>query len=74
MAAPATISQVSFMSQTGPIVLIITRRPVSSLPSTGRSMPTPKSKPSRKKYPANRNATSTNQNSARDTAHSSGGQ
>ena len=37
------------MSQTGPIVLIMTRRPVSSFPSTGNSMPTPKSKPSRKK-------------------------
>ena len=36
-------------------------------------MPTPKSKPSRKKYPANRNAISPNQNSARDTARSSVG-
>jgi hypothetical protein len=47
--APATISHTSLPSQTGPMVLMRTRRSVSSRPSTGRSMPTPKSNPSRKR-------------------------
>ncbi len=45
-AAPATMSQVSLRSHTGPMVLMSTRRSVSSLARNGRLMPTPKSKPS----------------------------
>src|SRR5688500_234198 len=66
MKAPATTSQVSLASQTGPIVLISTRRSVSSRPSTGSSVPTPKSNPSSTKYPANMYAMSRNQTSASD--------
>ena len=46
VAPPAVSSQTSLPSQTGPIVLIMTRRLVSSRPSTGSRMPTPKSNPS----------------------------
>src|SRR5699024_8698207 len=49
MTPTATISQTSFPSQTGPIVLTTTRRSVLSRPNTGSSMPTPKSNPSRKR-------------------------
>ena len=49
VAPPAVISHTSLPSQTGPIVLMITRRSVSVRPRTGSSTPTPKSKPSRKK-------------------------
>ena len=49
VAPPATSSQTSLPSQTGPMVLIATLRSVSVRPTQGRSMPTPKSKPSRTK-------------------------
>ena len=49
VAPPAVSSQTSLPSQTGPIALIMTRRLVSSRPSTGSRMPTPKSNPSRMK-------------------------
>src|SRR5450631_2255419 len=62
MAAPATISQTSLPSHSGPIVLMAARRPASSLPSTPCSMPTPKSKPSRMKKPVHRTVMTTNQN------------
>ena len=45
--APAVMSHTSLPSQCGPMVLMRTRRSVSSLASVGMSMPTPKSKPSR---------------------------
>ena len=45
--AIAVISQTSLPSHTGPIALITTRRSASEpRPSTGSSIPTPKSKPS----------------------------
>jgi hypothetical protein len=44
--APATMSHVSLRSQTGPIVLMICRRPMSSFARKGSDIPTPKSKPS----------------------------
>ena len=46
VAPPATRTQTSLPSQTGPIVLIRTRRSRSSRAKVGISMPTPKSKPS----------------------------
>jgi hypothetical protein len=49
VAPPATISHTSLASQKGPIELTTTRRSVSSRPITGNRIPTPKSKPSRKK-------------------------
>ena len=49
VAPPAVSSQTSLPSQTGPIALIMTRRRVSSRPSTGSRTPTPKSNPSRMK-------------------------
>ncbi len=65
IAAPATISQTSLPSQSGPIVLIAARRPASSRPTTACSMPTPKSKPSRTKNPVHTTAISKNQNETR---------
>ena len=62
MAAPATISQTSLPSHSGPIVLMAARRPASSLPTTPCSMPTPKSKPSRTKKPVHRTVMTMNQN------------
>src|SRR6266498_596617 len=62
MAAPATISQTSLPSHSGPIVLMAARRPASSLPTAPCSMPTPKSKPSRTKKPVHRTAMRMNQN------------
>jgi hypothetical protein len=61
VAPPAVSSQTSLPSQTGPIVLIITRRSSSVAPSGCSSMPTPKSNPSRKKYPIQRTAMRMNQ-------------
>src|SRR5690606_40319081 len=61
IAPPPTSSHTSFPSQTGPIVLIRTRRSFSSLASRPTSMPTPKSKPSSTKYPMKRKAIRTNQ-------------
>ena len=49
VAPPAVSSQTSLPSQTGPIVLIMTRRSMSSRPRNGSSIPTPKSNPSRTK-------------------------
>ena len=49
MAPPATRTQTSLPSQTGPMVRIIARRSGSFLPITKSTMPTPKSKPSRMK-------------------------
>src|SRR6266566_8583010 len=60
--APATISQTSLPSHSGPIVLIAARRSASSLPTTLCSMPTPKSNPSRMKNPVHSTAMRTNQN------------
>src|SRR5690606_25680071 len=66
-------------SQTGPMVLSRTRRRFSASagapptvpllrPSTGKSMPTPKSKPSRTKYPVQSTPRTMNQNVARSIA------
>lgn len=49
VAPPATSSHTSLLSHTVAIELIITRRRRSSVPITGRSMPTPRSKPPRMK-------------------------
>src|ERR1700758_4973632 len=65
MAAPATISQTSLPSHSGPIVLMAARRSASSLPTTSCSMPTPKSNPSRMKKPVHRIAMTMNQNGTR---------
>ena len=46
MAPPATISQTSLPSQTGPIVWITARFSASVRPTARISMPTPKSNPS----------------------------
>ena len=54
MAAPATISQTSLPSHSGPIVLIAARRPASSRPTALCSMPTPKSNPSKMKNPVHK--------------------
>ena len=62
MAAAATISQTSFPSHSGPMVLMAARRPASSWPTRLCSMPTPKSKPSRMKNPVHRIAMTMNQN------------
>ena len=65
MAAPATISQTSLPSHSGPIVLIAARRPASSVPTTACSMPTPKSNPSRMKKPVHKIAMMMYQNGMR---------
>src|SRR5258708_10909184 len=65
MPAPATISQTSLPSHSGPIVLIAARRPASSWPTPLCSMPTPKSNPSRMKKPVHRTAMTMNQNGIR---------
>ncbi len=70
IAPAASTSHVSLASQTGPIVLIMTRRPMSSLPRTGSSAPTPKSNPSSMKYDANMKPISRNQNSGNVTGRS----
>ena len=62
MLAPATISQTSLPSHSGPIVLMAARRPGSSSPTTLCSMPTPKSNPSRMKKPVHKTAMTMNQN------------
>src|SRR5258706_289529 len=61
VAPPAVSNQTSLPSQCGPMALSITRRLASSRPRKGSSMPTPKSKPSRKKNPIQRTAIKTNQ-------------
>src|SRR5690625_3881612 len=61
VAPPAGMSHTSLPSHTGPIVLSMTRRSRSSRATGRRSMPTPKSKPSRTKYPVHRTAMSKNQ-------------
>src|SRR5690606_6609098 len=61
MAPPPTSSHTSLPSQTGPMVLMSTRRSRSSLAIRPTSMPTPKSKPSSTKYPTNRTAIRMNQ-------------
>src|SRR5208283_1501579 len=65
MPAPATISQTSLPSHSGPIVLIAARRPASSVPITLCSMPTPKSNPSRTKKPVHKVAMMMYQNGMR---------
>src|ERR1700753_1563868 len=65
MAAPATISQTSLPSHSGPIVLMAARRPASSVPITPCSMPTPKSNPSRMKKPVHSTAMTMYQKTAR---------
>src|SRR5215467_6572365 len=65
MPAPATISQTSLPSHSGPIVLIAARRPASSRPIRLCSMPTPKSNPSRTKNPVHKNAMTMYQNGTR---------
>ena len=52
--APATISQTSLPSHSGPMVLMAARRPASSCRPAPCSMPTPKSNPSRMKKPVHR--------------------
>src|SRR5699024_4034424 len=67
IAPPAVMSQTSLPSHTGPMVESMTRlrvrppRPPLSRPSTGNSAPTPKSNPSRTKYPDHNTAMRTNQ-------------
>src|SRR5690242_17513626 len=70
MPAPATISQTSLPSHSGPIVLIAARRPASSWPIRLCSMPTPKSNPSRMKNPVHRTAMTMYQNGMRPIATS----
>src|SRR5690348_1785495 len=65
MPAPATISQTSLPSHSGPIVLIAARRPASSPPTRLCSMPTPKSNPSRTKNPVHKIAMTMYQNGMR---------
>src|SRR6202035_5005261 len=65
MLAPATISQTSLPSHSGPIVLMAARRSMSSRPTKLCSMPTPKSKPSRTKKPVHKTAMTMNQNGIR---------
>src|SRR5215469_3970715 len=65
IAAPATISQTSLPSHSGPIVLMTARRPASLLPTTTCSMPNPKSNPSRTKNPVHKIAMTMNQNGTR---------
>src|SRR5215471_7534942 len=65
MAAPATISQTSLPSHSGPIVLIAALRSASFLPTALCSMPTPKSNPSRMKNPVHSTAMRMNQNGTR---------
>src|SRR5699024_9051741 len=60
MTPTATISHTSLPSQTGPIVFTSTRRSVLSRPSTGNNIPTPKSNPSRNRYPVQNRATTQN--------------
>src|SRR5215469_2612508 len=62
MAAPATISQTSLPSHSGPIVLIAALRSASFLPTALCSMPTPKSNPSRTKNPVHKIVMRMNQN------------
>src|SRR5262245_33795291 len=62
IAAPATISQTSLPSHSGPIVLMAARRSASLRPTTLCSMPTPKSNPSRTKKPVHKIAMTMNQN------------
>ncbi len=65
MAAPATISQTSLPSHSGPMVLMAALRSASSLPTALCSMPTPKSKPSRMKNPVHNTVMTMNQNGTR---------
>ena len=65
MAAPATTSQTSLPSHSGPMVLITARRLGSSVPTAWCSMPTPKSNPSRTKKPIHKIAMTMNQNGTR---------
>src|SRR5450755_1149673 len=74
MAAPATTSHTSLPSQTGPMVLIATRRSTSVRPTILCSAPTPKSKPSRTKNPVQKKATMTNQTIERVIYRTSVGQ
>jgi len=61
VAPPAVSSHTSLPSQTGPMLLISTRRWVSERPRIGSSIPTPKSKPSRTRYPVQSTAMRRNQ-------------
>src|SRR6516164_1785261 len=65
MAAPATISQTSLPSHSGPMVLIAALRSASFLPTALCSMPTPKSNPSRRKKPVHSTVMRMNQNGTR---------
>ena len=65
MPAPATISQTSLPSHSGPMVLMAARRPASSVPISPCSMPTPKSNPSRMKKPVHSTAMTMYQNGTR---------
>ena len=70
MPAPATISQTSFPSQNGPMVLMATRRSTSVLPTTACKAPTPRSKPSRTKNPVQKMARTENQKICRPISDS----
>ena len=63
ITAPATISHTSLPSQTGPMVLTMTRRSGSVRPRNECNMPTPKSKPSRTKKPTQNRTSTMNQRS-----------
>src|SRR3954451_12885538 len=64
MAAPATTSHTSLPSHSGPMVSTAASLPGSSPPTGPCRMPTPKSKPSRTKKPAQSTVITMNQNSA----------
>jgi hypothetical protein len=61
VAAPAVISHTSLPSHTGPMVFSSTRRSVLLRANSFMSIPTPRSKPSRKRYPVHSTAMMMNQ-------------
>src|SRR5512140_1470663 len=67
VAPPAVSSQTSLPSQVLPMLLMMARRSSSFFPRKRISMPTPKSKPSRKKNPIQRTAMRMNQSVCRNS-------
>src|SRR3954452_7539308 len=63
--AVATTSQTSLPSHTGAMVEMTARRPGSSEPTTPCSIPTPKSKPSRRRNPVQSTVRTRNQKATR---------
>src|SRR5690625_7162637 len=66
VAPAAVMSQTSLPSQTGPMVLSNTRRCDSFLAHAFINMPTPRSKPSRMRYPVHSTAMRMNHNVVRN--------